>query len=289
MKKNALKIFSLLMISLFGISALATENRVELNANQKKALVIHLQSKIRAHEAMNSVSDIVQDYRTALELARESIRKSDPTRFAEIQANFDRMANQMVDDIEAIDDKDAIIAIEKAQLQEIQSSGNYIFYFSRSYLNNSFDTNAGPIGLIFQGAWLVCLGVVDVVTFPITLVISIVTGWDNDPAPTPAPSPTPPAQQPIDVGSLIDSLKKTNFGEDKVALVQEFARHYSGRYITIAQVKQILEQGFSFDDDRINACKIFSGHVSDPQNSHQIAASFAFSDSKSRGAQLLGE
>lgn len=168
-KKSFLLVCSLIIF--FSFSALASG----LTQDQKAKLIEQLQKQIYAHEKMTK-EEIIQDVRNSLNTGKVALLKANPNEFQKIEANYDRMTLQAIDELNAIDDKDTIIALEKAQLQELLSARNYMFRLTRKQADDVY-FSVGVIDGVIEAAFLVGAFVIDVAILPVTFIASLVSGF----------------------------------------------------------------------------------------------------------------
>ncbi len=77
---------------------------------------------------------------------------------------------------------------------------------------------------------------------------------------------------------LLESIKSESFEDTKIEILESAA---SDNYFTCEQLINILKL-FSFEDNKIKACKIVYPKLVDKENFHSVYSSFTFSDSKKK-------
>ncbi len=129
--KNQIVAILALVASTFtaGSNAVAAEKvrDIQLSKAQKSALVAHLQRQIARHENM-TLEQIQADLVQGLEQNRKAMIEKDPSK----AVVFDKAVQASIDAVRAADDKDMLIMAEKANLQQLMTSANYLFIVTRT-------------------------------------------------------------------------------------------------------------------------------------------------------------
>ncbi len=116
-----------------GSNAVAAEKvrDIQLSKAQKSALVAHLQKQIARHETM-TLEQIQADMIENLEKNRKAVIEKDASK----AGAFDLSVQSSIDAIRAADDKDLLIMSEKANLQQLMTSANYLFWCTREFVKS---------------------------------------------------------------------------------------------------------------------------------------------------------
>lgn len=134
--------------------------QITLNKQQKAQLVRGLEDSIARHKQM-SREEIFSDLEARLETQKKSFIDRDLS--TEQIREYEETVRTMLQKVDALD-KDAMIALETAQLQQVMTSKNYVFGLSKSLTL--------PSPMIF-----ILFGVVDIIFLPITFTMSVFTGF----------------------------------------------------------------------------------------------------------------
>jgi hypothetical protein len=146
--------------------------RIAQNKQEKQLIINFLRQRLDRHKAMSS-AEILADLNSAADHNRRSLQVTHPDQ----AHNFDMVIAQESDKLKQLGDKDLIILMETARLQEAMSSDNYMLYIMN---------HGAP-----QLAWMVCtcgdptISIVfaiflvpfDIVLLPIEFLISAITGF----------------------------------------------------------------------------------------------------------------
>jgi predicted nucleic acid-binding protein len=134
-----------------GSNAVAAEKirDIQLSKAQKSALVAHFQKQITKHEKM-TLAQIQADMVQGLEQNRKAVIEKDPSK----AVAFDKAVQASIDAIRSADDKDLLLMSEKANLQQLMTSANYLFIVTRSMVQGlSEDFKYAPfmtsLGFVF--------------------------------------------------------------------------------------------------------------------------------------------
>ena len=108
--------------------------------------------------------------------------------------------------------------------------------------------------------------------------------------PTP---PTPPVPQPdapqamsdAELQQLLQELDDQSFDDDRVAVLQLAMRD---RYLTVAQLGQIIEE-FSFGDGEVAATKTCASQLVDPENAYLLRKYFTFGKDADEAMKVFAE
>ncbi|MGK5084753.1 hypothetical protein WDW37_15775 [Bdellovibrionota bacterium FG-1] len=101
-------------------------SKIALNVQQKEVLVKFMKGRIARHKTMRDSGEVIADLSQVVAKNREMVGKNGVD-----LVSFDKGAGLAIDSIKAIGDKDVIVALETAQLQEVMQSDNYLFGFTR--------------------------------------------------------------------------------------------------------------------------------------------------------------
>lgn len=102
-------------------------SQVAQSVQAKQALVNGLQERIARHERM-SLEEIAAELESGIAARRQQVVESGQMDIAK----FDQLAAAGLEQIKALGDKDAIIAMETAQLQQVMSSENIVYGLTRA-------------------------------------------------------------------------------------------------------------------------------------------------------------
>lgn len=174
--KNHLLVAALLL-SFAGLnhsSVRASENLTDIYANkaQKQKLIHYMSNQIQLHSSMTT-EQIHKNLLKRVQEARETLAARDPLHqvdWTKMDAGI-RLSSEGLAQL----DKESILAIEKVQLQELQTSDNVLFYFTRS----TYRWYCGGVPTCDWIFWLelpLCVAL-DTVFFPVELIESIYTGF----------------------------------------------------------------------------------------------------------------
>ncbi len=119
-----------------GPNAVAAEKvrDIQLSKAQKAALIAHLQKQIARHEQM-TLEQIQADLIENLERNRKAVIEKEPSK----GEAFDLSVQASIDAIRSADDKDLLVMSQKANLQQLMTSTNYLFMFTRDFLKYQGD------------------------------------------------------------------------------------------------------------------------------------------------------
>ncbi len=142
-----------------GSNAVAAEKvrDIQLSKAQKSALVAHLQKQIARHETM-TLEQIQADMIENLEKNRKAVIERDPSK----AVAFDKAVEASIDAIRNADDKDMLVMAEKANLQQLMTSANYLFIMTRECVS-------GLAGGFKDAPFMTSLGFVFGVPFALAL------------------------------------------------------------------------------------------------------------------------
>ena len=139
---------------------------------QKDALVKALQQRIALHQTM-SQDQIIADIQSLTTQARANLSAANNNRAVEA---YDKSMSALKTELAAAPDRDAILALEQAQLQQVMSSENIMFMVSRAYIRavdgppaNDFVEFIGNMGLIVTIS-------IDLAIIPIEIAVTLITG-----------------------------------------------------------------------------------------------------------------
>lgn len=157
-------------------------NQVGLNADQKQRVVGYLQDRIARHSHMTS-AQIVADLGKSAARNRALFAKNGGN-----VTSFDKAVAQSIDLVKSVGDKDLVVAQEKAQLQRLMVSGNFVFFLTRSLWERGYDMATGkddegnfsgmddfsPMGCTMISILYIPI---DIVLLPFEFIASAVTGF----------------------------------------------------------------------------------------------------------------
>ena len=170
---KVLSILTLLFLSFGasaeGLSKIALEKRMQQGISKELKHLKNLDtSKITLNDYLDRMAETCEQQEMAL--AKEGVEQDKLNRLR--QGCYEK-----IDKMERIGDLQTVVDMQISQLQEMQSSQNYLFHFTRLLLgvSDAFceDSKCKAETYLF----LPVLVVVDIVTLPIALVGSIVTGF----------------------------------------------------------------------------------------------------------------
>ncbi|MGK5084664.1 hypothetical protein WDW37_15320 [Bdellovibrionota bacterium FG-1] len=159
-------------------------SKIALNVQQKEVLVNFMKGRIARHKTMRNSGEVIADLSQVVAKNREMVGKNGVD-----LASFDKGAGLAIDSIKAIGDKDVIMALETAQLQEVMQSDNLLFGFTRwnfsdcnmrnsyHYFGSIFSYGAPNDCKAVASIWLIFLVPLDLIAFPFELIASAVTGF----------------------------------------------------------------------------------------------------------------
>lgn len=156
------------------ISASASEDLAQIYTSkvQKEKLIQYMNLQIQKHSNMTTaeirkdLAERMRDARTEL-AARDSSQQVDWNKIdSAIWASNEELA---------LLDKDLILAIEKAQLQQLQTSDNVVYYFTRAIYKKFCNDKTGCAPI----AWieLPIFALIDTAILPVELIESILSGF----------------------------------------------------------------------------------------------------------------
>lgn len=148
-------------------------SQILANAQSKEKTVEQIRARISQHEKL-SLSEIKQELSAGLEKNRKAAMDSN-----KMSPALDHFLQMELDLIQGADDKDLLISQEKLELQNLVSSGNYMFFFSQVLLNY-YDalTPATKYSLIPASHFLlIATGAIDIATLLFTFIASACTGF----------------------------------------------------------------------------------------------------------------
>jgi hypothetical protein len=146
------------------IAKIATEKQ------RKAAVVKALRDQLTRHEGMKTLKDVQDDLKKTAELSRKKVSESDISETE--KAAYEKITAASIEAIDAMESKDEVVMLEKAQLQKLETSENYIFGLTDNFLNS--DAGKDPTLVLLV---LPLIVLVDLVTLPFTVIMSAVTGF----------------------------------------------------------------------------------------------------------------
>jgi len=157
-------------------------NDIATNVKIKKAAIKGMKKMIASHKKM-SFEEIISDLRLRHRKSQKELFKialSDNPAEAEVanaltSAAARKTFDKQIAEYEKINDKETILLIENAHLQEMQSAGFYLFTLTRlnaAEMGSSMSAHEVPLLFLF-----ILTVPVDIVLLPITFIVSAVTGF----------------------------------------------------------------------------------------------------------------
>lgn len=175
MSRNLFAVALVLAASSF-TSAFAGESlsNVQAESAKKAALFDAMNERLGAHKEM-SREEILTDLQARAARNREVLVRSGAT--SEMIAGFDANAAKANAQMEALD-KDGILAMETARVQELMTSTNFMFAFMK--WNFAFIESSQGAGIGYRALTIFCTPfaiLFDIVLLPFELLVSLVTGF----------------------------------------------------------------------------------------------------------------
>lgn len=152
--------------------------QIAMNAQQKQTLVNYLQKRLARHQNM-SLDQITQDLKNTADYNRALAAK----RGGMDLTKWDAAVAQSITQIQAVGDKDTVIAFETTQLQQVMTSGNYLFAVTQALWNDGCVNGSTPawdcwgLNPVFGAFFSIFTVPIDLVIFPFELIASIATGF----------------------------------------------------------------------------------------------------------------
>lgn len=174
MKSLSLFIASVLLFSQSFAHAGESAREVILKEKQKQALIVHFQKQIAKHKEM-SLEEIRADITQRIDQNRAALAK----RSGADLSGFDRMAMESLDQLKQIEDKQTILDLENAYLQNALSSTVYIFAVTRFVYSEGWsefknESTGEKIGFLATGViWLPIVLAIDLVLLPFEIWMTI--------------------------------------------------------------------------------------------------------------------
>ena len=167
----------ILLTSLSNVQAKENFFDIKDQHDKKEQQVTFLKNQINKHEKMN-FDEILNDIKASAHKNRKLVKADDLQK-------FDLVVEQSLQDLENLSDKDLVLAFEKVELQNYMSSINYVFWYSRYTVTRCTQLSKNHTSCEARSSyedqfiplWLMLTIPLDTVTLPITLFLSLMTGF----------------------------------------------------------------------------------------------------------------
>ncbi|MGK5085149.1 hypothetical protein WDW37_17820 [Bdellovibrionota bacterium FG-1] len=150
--------------------------QVGANAQQKQALVKFMQTRLIRHASM-SWEQLQADIQAAAAHNRDILAKKGGVDLTQLN----KAISYAQDELKTLD-RDTVLAIERREIQQAMSSGNFLFGLTRNLIpcnssGNYYDTFCSGERNSSLLIWTVFTIPLDIVALPIEFIISAVSGF----------------------------------------------------------------------------------------------------------------